>query len=146
MVQKIVTYEQMKQGEPPCNYYDPAEMLASDSFNILPSEELIIVIQGCAYKFYDDTIHCLKKSEDDFYIPLTESQQICLLLKNLSNTFTIQVGFKTSLKLLLDMPNVLVKLCSCSITELTQEKLNQYTAQPRLTDETYANDETIIIK
>jgi hypothetical protein len=86
---------------------------------------------------------------------LGESNQLCVLTKNCSSTYTIFIGAKTPLQWLLDMPRVTSKLCYCSLVDLTSFRINLYYSVPP--DEhdnnddnvpmfTAAADETIVIK
>jgi hypothetical protein len=153
MIKEIVNYEQsyLSDGEIPRNYYDPNIMLAERNFCIKPGEEILIVISGNGYRFFDDTIFILEtsthpnnfdsdykisdsdqysdeniellKSEIKSIIPSSfSSKQLCMYLRNTSNQYSIYVGKKSSLTWLLDMPRISSKLCFCSVSELSRLK------------------------
>jgi hypothetical protein len=135
----------------PRNYYDPNIMLAERQFHLSPNEEILIIINGSGYRFSDDTIFTIeipKMNEiiNDINSDITEknnqnevskksdnlskiipssfsSKQLCLYVKNLSNSYSFYVGYKSSLARLLDMPRIFSKLCYCNVNDLTQFKL-----------------------
>jgi hypothetical protein len=73
--------------------------------------------------------------------------QLCLLVKNNSDKYSIHVGYKSSLSWLLDMPRIYSKLCYCSVADLTQlKKMYNQQSDIELSDENFrAEKKTIFI-
>lgn len=145
MITKIVCFEQQysdKDSSPPRDYYDPNIMLAEQSFDIGPNEEVLGVIMGTGYRFNDDTVYTfeVKNYDDDdddaddddanadkvhgLSARTDHSSQLCLLIKNCSSVLTVYVGYKTPLQWILDMPRITSKLCSCPIADVTKLRFN----------------------
>jgi len=146
---KLVYYEQIskREGIPPRDYYNPSVFLADKPFRLYPGEEILVIINGCGYRYNDDSIFKLSfksfmeedmevtaaaaaaaapthYSDIEYVVVPASDQQLCLLVKNFSTENTISVGYKTPLTWLLDMPRIDSKLCFCSMTELTSVKLH----------------------
>lgn len=132
-IKKLVEYEQCYfssirgEGEPPRNFYEPSVLLAEKTYKINPEEEILIVISGCGYRYNDDTIYSLNINSDEVtagFTPIVQSHsQLCLLVKNCSSDYSVYVGFKSSLQLLLDMPRIMSRLCYCTVADLTKCRL-----------------------
>lgn len=132
--------QQPSSSEPPCDHFDPHVMLAERAFNIEPNEEILIVINGSGYRCMDDLIFQLRH-DNDYFSPLSQSnEQLCFFVKNCSLVYTIFVGYKSSLKWLLDMPRLTSKMCHGLPVELTQYKYSWGE------DLIVADDETLIIR
>lgn len=161
-IKQIIDYEQTYyspirgEGEPPRNYYDPNVMMAEKTYKINPMEEILLVISGSGYRYNDDTIFSLHVNIDQVtteVIPnVQSSSQLCLLVKNCSSEYSVYVGFKSTLQLLLDTPRIMSRLCFCTVADLTKCRLIYASTcrQNDDTDECYsmfqtAPQETIVI-
>jgi hypothetical protein len=60
--QNIIYYEQIFKRERqqlPHNYYNPQMVLADKPFELKPDEEILVVIDGCGYRYNDNCIYQL---------------------------------------------------------------------------------------
>jgi len=104
-------------------------MLAETSYCIKPLEEIIVVIDGCGFRYNDDTIYLMQLTKDkngdqQFGPALDSCHQLCFFIKNCSPEFTICIGVKTPLNWLLESPRIMSKLCYCTFGDLATMKLN----------------------
>jgi len=150
---KTVYFEQpckLHSGQVPKTYFDPATMFATEKFSILPGEEILVIICGAGYNFADDLVHGLYPRGSEKNPKITTCHQLCYLIRNTSNTFTIYVGLKCNLLWLLDMPKITSKLCYSSYEEINALKADAQSFQNDTSQTSDSNlpivyDETILI-
>jgi hypothetical protein len=113
----------------------------------------------------DSSMHSIKSDKDiekkkiintpvnNNYDILTDvSTQLCLLIKNCSENYTIYVGAKTPLQWLLDAPRIISKLCHSSIVDITSIRLNEHYCDNNINNnDNYINnmftpEKTIVIR
>ena len=125
--QTTVIYEQEfgLDGELPADYHDVSQFYSDRYYRIRPGEEILVLIGSAGFRFSDDVIWPLQRRGDSgrFYDGGAPLNTLCYLIRNVSDQFTVHVGYKSSLRWLLDMPRVKATFCYAPSGELAQLKI-----------------------
>ena len=107
-LQKIVIFEQSYPvtGEPPVDWYSPELMLADTAFSIDPGQEVLALISGASFGYFDDCIYDLElrqpNPDDPNFFSLQERDfhmKLCVYLRNCADNMTVRVGVVRTLAL-----------------------------------------------
>ena len=118
------------QGDVPKPFFDPHTQMSETGFSLKPQEEILIIFVSWGFGHLEEYIFELnleptsladkvEERKNCKFVPVKPSEnQLCMLVQNTSLVYTISVGRKTPLELLLQMPYITSHLCFYSMHKL----------------------------
>jgi hypothetical protein len=134
-VQKIIYYHHQNDIAPqPTSFHlflDLYPNLISNktSYMINPNEDIIIALANySSYWFYHEPLFEINYKNKEFFMNNNQEKQVCIWIKNVSDSISMFVEENTPLSLVLYQPEIIFRVCIISKEELSTAAIHFFVA------------------